>query len=69
MTKFASTVTMLVRKNTLKASKVMQQRVLDNPKITVLRNTEAKEIVGDNRLMTGIVIVNNQSNEEQHLEA
>lgn len=60
---------MLVRKDALKASKVMQQRVFDNPKITVLWNTEAKEIIGNGKLMTSIVIVNNHNNEEQQLDA
>jgi thioredoxin reductase (NADPH) len=35
---------MLVRRDTLRASKIMQKRVMDHEKITVMRNTEAKEI-------------------------
>jgi thioredoxin reductase (NADPH) len=40
LTKFASKVTMLVRRNEFRASKVMQQRVLHHDKIEVLRHTE-----------------------------
>ena len=52
MTKFASKVTMLVRKDVLKASKVMQQRAFNNDKIKILWNTEAQEILGDGDAMT-----------------
>jgi len=69
LTKFASKVTMLVRKDALRASKAMQQRVFDNQKIEILRNTEGEEIIGDEKMMTGIVIKNNQTNEEMTLEA
>jgi thioredoxin reductase (NADPH) len=41
---------MLVRKDHLRASKVMQERVLSNPLITVRWNTEAVRVVGDNTM-------------------
>jgi len=47
LTKFASTVYMLVRRDELRASKVMQERVKNHPKIQILRNTNATEILGD----------------------
>lgn len=40
---------MLVRRDELRASKVMQQRVFDNPKIEILWNTQGKEITGDDQ--------------------
>jgi len=43
----ASKVTMIVRKGEMKASKIMQKRVLDNPKIEVLFNTVTDEILGE----------------------
>ena len=49
------------------ASKVMQQHVFDNEKITILWNTEGV-VIGDD-LMTGIKVVNNQTNEETILDA
>jgi thioredoxin reductase (NADPH) len=45
LTHFASKVSILVRKDHLRASKVMQERAKANPKIEFLRNTEAKEIL------------------------
>lgn len=69
LTKFASKVTMLVRRNELRASKAMQQRVLDNPKIEVLRHTEGKEVIGDGTMMTGMIVTNNQTGDERTLDA
>ena len=68
LSKFGSHVTMLVRRDELRASKVMQQHVFDNEKITILWNTEGVEVIGDD-LMTGIKVVNNQTNEETILDA
>ena len=60
---------MLVRRDELRASKVMQERVKNNPKIEILRNTEAREILGDGQVMTGLRIENNQSNEQHDIQA
>lgn len=60
---------MLVRRNELRASKAMQQRVLDNPKIEVLRHTEGKEVIGDGTMMTGMIVTNNQTGDERTLDA
>lgn len=68
MTKFASQVIMLVRRDVMRASKAMQQRVLDNPKITVMRNTELLEVEGD-AIMKRAKIVNNQTQEESRIDA
>ena len=69
LTKFASTVYMLVRRDELRASKVMQERVKNHPKIQILRNTNATEILGDGEVMTGLRIKNNKTDEEKALEA
>ena len=47
----------------------MQERVLLNPKINILRNTEATEILGDGKVMTMVVVHHNQSNAQQQIEA
>jgi thioredoxin reductase (NADPH) len=60
---------MLVRRDELRASKAMQQRVFDNPKIEVLWNTEGKEIIGDGNMMTGIIVANNKTGEEITIQA
>lgn len=47
LTKFAKSVTLVHRRDSFKASKIMQDRVLNNPKVNVLWNTTIEEILGD----------------------
>ena len=63
LTKFAESVTVIVRKNVLKASKIMQERAKANAKISFVWNSEVKEIVGDGTRVTGVKLFNNQTNE------
>ena len=63
LTKFSPKVTLLVRKDHLRASKVMQDRAFKNEKIDIMWHTEAVEVIGDS-LMTQLKVVNNQTNEE-----
>ncbi len=63
LTKFAESVTVIVRKDVLKASKIMQERAKANAKITFAWNSEVKEIVGDGTRVTGVKLFNNQTNE------
>jgi thioredoxin reductase (NADPH) len=67
LTKFASKVYLLVRSNTMRASKAMQERVFKNDKIELLWNTEAVEVMGDSVLQQ-VKIINTQSNEEKLLD-
>jgi len=60
LTKFASHVYMMVRKDHLRASKVMQSRVLNHAKITVLWNTELEEVLGDS-VLEQVKFINNQT--------
>ena len=65
LTRFATKVTIVHRKDTFRASKIMQERVLASDKIDVLWNTEVKEILGSKEEgVTGIRIFNNKTNEE-----
>jgi thioredoxin reductase (NADPH) len=65
LTRFASKVTLIHRRDTLRASKIMQERALSNEKIEFLWNTEIKEILGTKEEgVTGIRIFNNQTGEE-----
>jgi thioredoxin reductase (NADPH) len=54
LTKFASKVTIVHRRDAFRASKVMQDRVLANPKIEVAWNTVLEEILGDDAV-TGAI--------------
>jgi thioredoxin reductase (NADPH) len=55
LTKFASKVTMIHRRDTLRASKIMQERAFNNPKIEFMWNTVVEELIGDTKLEGAIV--------------
>ena len=58
LTKFADKVTIVVRRDELRASKIMQDRALKNPKIEFLWNTSVTGLLGDEKL-EGATIVDN----------
>ena len=64
LTKFAKKVTIVHRRDTFRASKPMQQRVFDNPKIEVLWNHTVEEIIHDPTGVTGIRVKNTETGEE-----
>lgn len=55
----ASNVYLIHRRDTLRASKIMADRVLKNPKITVIWNTQVIEALGDESGLTGVKLQNN----------
>lgn len=67
LAKLCRKVYMLVRRDEFRASKAMVHRVMNTSNIEVLYNTEAEEIVGDESGVTGVRVVNNQTQETQHL--
>lgn len=69
ITKFASKVTIVVRRDELRASKIMQERAKNNEKIEFLWNTSVTEIIGDDQKMTGVKTINNQTQETGELAA
>tara|TARA_B100001113_G_C21078344_1_gene608699 strand:- start:500 stop:1456 length:957 start_codon:yes stop_codon:yes gene_type:complete len=60
LTKFASHVYMMVRKDHLRASKVMQSRVMNHSKITIMWNTELKEVLGHS-VLEKVKFINNKT--------
>ncbi len=59
-------VTMLVRKDHMKASKAMQHRVTNTPNITVHYNTEVDEVLGD-MVVEGLRMKNNQTGDKEDI--
>jgi thioredoxin reductase (NADPH) len=66
LTKFASKVYVIHRRDSLKASKIMQQRSFDNPKIEFIWNSAVAELQGDAKL-TGVVLEDTQTGEKKDL--
>jgi thioredoxin reductase (NADPH) len=66
LSKLCSTVHMFIRKDHMKASKIMQERVLNTPNIKVYWNTETEEVLGD-KTVTGVRIKNNVSGESNDI--
>jgi thioredoxin reductase (NADPH) len=72
LTKYASHVTVLVRKSKLRASKTMATRLSTHPKVTVRYNTVATEVLGEEKaggLMKQLKIKDINSGTEETLEA
>ncbi|KAG8899101.1 thioredoxin-disulfide reductase [Tulasnella sp. 403] len=69
LTKYASHVYVLVRRDELRASKIMAKRLLQHPKITVMWNTVATEAKGDGDLLTAIRIKNVKTHDVSDLPA
>ena len=67
LTKFADKVYQLVRRDEMRASKPMQQRVFDNEKIEVLWNTAPTNLKGEGKL-EAIELIDTQTNETRELE-
>lgn len=64
LSKLCTTVHMLIRKDKMRASKVMQDRVLKTENIKIYWNSEAGEVLGDKKV-EALRIHNNQTNEDQ----
>jgi len=70
LTKFASMVYLVHRRDTLRASKVMADRTLANPKIKPMWNSAVDEVLGDDvHGMTGVRLKNLKTGETQTIEA
>jgi thioredoxin reductase (NADPH) len=70
LTKYASTVHMLMRRDAFRASKIMQERALSNPKIKIHHFREVDEVLGDDKAgVTGIRTKNNQAGGTEDMPA
>jgi len=64
LTRFAKSVTLVHRRNALRASKIMQDRAMANSKIKFLWDTQVVEMIGEGKL-TGLRVKNVRTGEEQ----
>jgi thioredoxin reductase (NADPH) len=69
LTKFASKVTVVHRRERLRASVILQERAFKNDKIEFAFNATVAEIKGDDGLMTGAVLENTVTGEQRELPA
>ena len=69
LTRFASKVYLIHRRDELRASKIMADRALANPKIEPVWNSELKEyLIDENGDMRAVTVLNRESGEESELE-
>ena len=63
LTRFASKVYIIHRRDSFRASKIMIERTMKNPKIEVLWNSEVVEVLGDEKSMNAVMIKNSEKGE------
>lgn len=68
LTRFATKVKLVHRRDELRASKIMQDRVLANPKVEMVWNTQITDILGDQK-MTGVKVVDTVDGGEREIGA
>jgi len=64
LTKYASKVYLIHRRDTLRASKIMADRVLTNKKIEFIKDTIVEELKGDGKVLTSIIVRNKEKLQE-----
>ncbi len=69
LSKLCKKVTMLVRRDEFRASKIMQARVENTENIDILYNTETDEVLGDGQVVTGVRVFNNKTDEKFDIPA
>ena len=68
LTKCASRVTVIHRREELRASKIMQDKAKNNPKISFVWNSVVSRVLGDEKGVTGVIIKNLHTGEEAELK-
>ena len=69
LSKLCEKVTMLVRRDEFRASKIMQTRVKNTKNIEILFNTNAEEVLGDGQVVTGVKVKNNKTGKVTEIPA
>ncbi|GIH08972.1 thioredoxin reductase [Rhizocola hellebori] len=68
LTKFAEKVTILHRRDTFRASRIMAERALSNPKIEVAWNTVVEEVLGTDGKVSGILVRDVKTGEQRKMD-
>ena len=69
LSKLCKKVTLLVRSDNFRASKIMQDRVRKTSNIEIMLNTETVEVMGDGQVVNGIKVLNKTTKEESVIPA
>lgn len=69
LSKLCKKVTMLVRSDKFRASKIMAERVQKTENIEILMNTETEEVLGDGQVVTGVKVKNRTTGETKEIPA
>ncbi|PZR14389.1 MAG: thioredoxin-disulfide reductase [Archangium gephyra] len=69
LSKLCSSVTVVHRRDTLRASKIMQERALQNPKIKFIWDSAIEEVVGDAKGVTGAIVKNLKTGDMKQVDA
>lgn len=69
LTKFATRVFIVHRRDELRASKIMQERVMNNPKIEILWNTVVREAKGNGDVLNALVLEDVTSGQQRQVQA
>lgn len=67
LAKLCTKVHLIVRRDEMRASKIMQQRVKNTPNIEIHWNTETEEVLGDDSGVTGVRVVDNKSGAKKEI--
>ena len=67
LTKFATKVTLIHRRDTLRAERILQDRLMKNPKIETLWFHELDEVLGDDSGVTGVRVKHTKTGETQEI--
>lgn len=68
LTRFASKVKLVHRRDELRASKIMQDRALANPKIEMIWNTQITDVLGDQKV-SGVTVVDTKDGTKREIDA
>jgi len=68
LSKLCNKVNIIVRKDKMRASHIMRERVEKINNINILYNSKIEEILGDNTGVTGVKLINNQNNETSNID-